>query len=119
MFTFKKNLSGILPLAQDVEDKDGASEQSTMLDHEDYMTRKPPSRARRLWTSNVPWIVTTIVLSLYILLVIPTTKGTSQVDKVVQPECKVQQKSEPQHQTQVPTPWSPTDASKLSTKRQS
>jgi hypothetical protein len=87
MFSFKKSSRGLLPLSQDSEEKDSASEQSSMLD-EEYLERTTPSKSWRLWTSNVPWILTTVALSLYILFFTPSAKKNDVA-------------------------WSPTDASKL------
>jgi hypothetical protein len=88
MFTFQKSTSSILPYAQGIEDKDVASEseQTSMLDH-DYVEEKRQRKSWRLWSSNIPWIITTVALSIYILIRSPSNK-------------------------RIDTPWSPTDAGK-------
>ena len=71
MFKIKQS-SSILPLTQESEEKygdSGDSEQSSMLDHhDDYLEPKSQSRSWRLWSSNVPWILTTIGLTIYIFI---------------------------------------------------
>jgi hypothetical protein len=87
MFMFKKSTRSILPLAQEIEEKDGDSEQTAMLDHE-YLESKSRSRSWHLWRSNVPWILTTVALLLYTFVFTPSDKRNK-------------------------TPWSPTDVGKF------
>jgi hypothetical protein len=68
MFTFKKSKLGLLPVAQ--EDQEDETREA-MLGHE-YMERKPQSRIRRILNSNVPWIITTVALSIYIFVFAPS-----------------------------------------------
>jgi hypothetical protein len=68
---FKKSKLGLLPLAQENPENDETSERGAMLDHE-YPESKPRSQSRRIWSSNVPWILTTIAMSLYIFIFAPS-----------------------------------------------
>ena len=86
MFTFKKPNPGILPLTQENKESDEISEREAMLDHE-YPGTKPRSRSRRILSSNIPWILTTIALSIYIFVHNPSQRGGRE-------------------------PWSPTDVGK-------
>jgi hypothetical protein len=86
MFTFKKYTPGLLPIAKDSQDDD-SSERDTMLEHE-YQERNSRPRTRRILTSNVPWILTTIALAIYIFI---SRSSAHQCD----------------------APWSPTDVGKL------
>jgi hypothetical protein len=71
MFMFKKSKLRLLPLAQENLENDEISERGAMLDHE-YPESKPQSRSWRIWSSNVPWILTTIAMSLYIFIFAPS-----------------------------------------------
>jgi hypothetical protein len=86
MFSFKKSEPGLLPFAQENQDNDDLSERQAMLDHE-YPKHKSQSRSRRVLSSNIPWILTTVALSLYIFIFVP-------------------------HPQKNRTPWSPTDLGK-------
>ena len=65
MFTFKKSQLPLFSLPQTKQESDAISEQEAMLDHE-YHAREVHPQNRRLWSSNVPWIFTTIALTIYI-----------------------------------------------------
>jgi hypothetical protein len=98
MFPFQKSARGILPISQEIDEKDGgASESTAMLDDDEYLQRKPPSTARRLLRSNIPWIISTISLFVYILF--------------------FTQFKSPVHKEKINVAWSPTDVGKLSTKK--
>jgi hypothetical protein len=92
MFMFKKSTPGLLPIAKESQEEDSSSERDAMLDHE-YQERSSRSRSRQIWSSNVPWILTTIALSLYIFISHPSPHKND-------------------------TPWSPTDVGKLVNKRE-
>jgi hypothetical protein len=101
MFSFKKSShSSVLPISQD-DEKDSASEQSSMLGH-DYLPKNEMSRSWRFWSSNVPWIITTTILAVYILVVVPPNLST--VKSVV---------GGAEGQCELSPPWSPTDACML------
>jgi hypothetical protein len=87
MFMFKKPKPGLLPLSQENKEIDEMSERDAMLDH-DYLGTKPLSRSRRIWSSNIPWILTTIGLSIYIFTLHSSQQKTQE-------------------------PWSPTDVGKF------
>jgi hypothetical protein len=87
MFSAKESERGLLPLTQENQDSDRDSEMEAMLDDE-YLKSKSRSNIRRVCSSNVPWIFTTIALLLYILY----SASTSQKKDV---------------------PWSPTDVGKF------
>jgi hypothetical protein len=86
MFPSKESERGLLPMAQQNHDSDIDSEMEAMSDDE-YLKSKPQSRVRRICSSNVPWIFTTITLSLYIFY-----------------SASIPQKKD--------VPWSPTDVGK-------
>jgi hypothetical protein len=88
MLPVKESEQSLLPLAQDHREADESSESEAMLDHE-YVETKPRSRIRRVCSSKIPWIFSTLALSLYIL----SSALTSQKEDV---------------------PWSPTDTGKFS-----
>jgi hypothetical protein len=73
MFLTSKSEPALLPLTQESRESDETSESEIALDDQ-YIERKPRSRIRRLCTSNIPWILTTVSLSLYILRFGPTTQ---------------------------------------------
>lgn len=87
MFTFKTYSPGILPIAKESQDDISTSERDSMLDHE-YQKPTPRSRTRRILTSNVPWILTTAALSVYIFV----SRSSQSRNNV---------------------PWSPTDVGKF------
>jgi hypothetical protein len=86
MFRFKNYTPGILPIAKESQD-DSSSERDAMLEHE-YQERNPRSRTRRILTSNVPWIFSTMALATYIFISRPSSH-------------------------QCAAPWSPTDVGEL------
>jgi hypothetical protein len=73
MFACEKFRSDLLPLVQDDRQGDDESSSEAMFDNEN-LGSKPQSRIRRLCCSNVPWIFTTIVLSLYIFAFAPALR---------------------------------------------
>jgi hypothetical protein len=83
MFVYKESEPERLPLAQGDRDTENESELESMSDDE-YTERKPRSTLRRVCSSNIPWIFTTIALSLYILTSSPAPQNKN-------------------------VPWSPTD----------
>jgi hypothetical protein len=87
MFMFKKSKLGLLPLAQENKENDETFEREAMLNHE-HVESRPRSRSQRVWSSNVPWIITTMALSLYILISAPSLQKNH-------------------------APWSPTDVGKF------
>jgi hypothetical protein len=50
------------------EDSEDGVEHDQMLDHHTYAEERNRSRSQRCWSSNIPWIFTTIVLSVYIIV---------------------------------------------------
>jgi Mycotoxin biosynthesis protein UstYa len=65
MFTFSKSKASFSSLRQ--EDSEDGVEHDQMLDHHTYDEERNRSRSHRFWSSNIPWIITTIVLSIYII----------------------------------------------------
>jgi len=63
MFPFSKTKAGFSSLGRDSE---GDAERDRMLDSE-YVEEKNRPRSRRFWSSNVPWMLTTLALSAYII----------------------------------------------------
>jgi hypothetical protein len=64
MFPFSKTKEGFSSVRQDSEDD---TERDGMLDQREYVDERNTSNSRRFWSSNVPWIFTTLALSLYII----------------------------------------------------
>ena len=74
MFKFEKSKLGLLPLAQaDHECDEASEEEEAMLDHQ-HPENKSRSRSRRIWSSNIPWIFTTVAMSIYIFFVTPSVQ---------------------------------------------
>jgi hypothetical protein len=69
MLLFKKSEPHLLPLAQ--EDHEGAQGELEDMSDDEYLKLKPHSRLRRLCSSNIPWIFTTLALLLYIFSTAP------------------------------------------------
>jgi hypothetical protein len=64
MFTLSKSKDGFSSLREDSED---CVEHDQMLDHYTYVEERNRSRSQRFWSSNIPWMFTTIALSIYII----------------------------------------------------
>jgi hypothetical protein len=64
MFPFTKSKAGFSSLRQDSEYDEEAEGK---LDQSEYVEKRNISENRRFWSSNVPWIFTTLALSLYII----------------------------------------------------
>lgn len=65
MFSFGKAKAGFSSLHQDSE---GDPERDQMLDHNEYFEERKTLRSHRFWSSNVPWMLTTLALSIYIIV---------------------------------------------------
>jgi hypothetical protein len=83
MLFFSKPKATFSSLGQDSEDD---AERDGMLEKNEYAGEKVTPKSRRFWSSNVPWMCSTLVLSVYII-------ATSV------------------HQRKTPDLWSPTDLS--------
>jgi hypothetical protein len=64
MFSFSNTKAGFSTLGQDSEDD---AERDRMLDRREYIEEKNGPRSWRFWSSNVPWMLTTFALSVYIV----------------------------------------------------
>jgi len=62
MFPFHNSKASFFPLHRDSED---GSERDQMLDNGEYVKERNASRTRRCWSSNVPWMLITLALSVY------------------------------------------------------
>jgi hypothetical protein len=81
---FNKTKSDFSSIGQDSEDD---TEREQMIEKNEYVGEKVTPKSRRFWSSNIPWMITTAVLSVYII-------GTALYNR----------KSDPL--------WSPTDMSR-------
>jgi hypothetical protein len=64
MLFFNKTKTAFSSLGQDSEDD---AERDGMLEKNEYAEEKVAPKSRRFWSSKVPWMFSTLVLSLYIV----------------------------------------------------
>jgi len=64
MLFFSKPKATFSSLGQDSEDD---AERDGMLEKNEYAGEKVTPKSRRFWSSNVPWMCSTLVLSVYII----------------------------------------------------